>query len=84
MSDLITQAESLDTASDEFREIGREVIKEFITDMAYINLMGIPTTIPTNEYYFTNFPKQDNYYAVPYSWWSSAKEIVASIKPTGN
>ena len=84
VNDLITQAESLDTASDEFREIGREVIKEFITEMAYINLMGIPTTIPTNEYYFTNFPKQDNYYAVPYSWWSSAKEIVANIKATGN
>ncbi|MEZ4675761.1 MAG: hypothetical protein R2932_16165 [Caldilineaceae bacterium] len=46
-----------------------------------INMMNIPTTIPTNEYYFTGFP---NYYAVPYSWWSSAKEMVATVEPTGN
>ena len=29
----------------------------------------IPTTIPTNNYYWTNWPKQDNYYAEPYSCW---------------
>jgi peptide/nickel transport system substrate-binding protein len=83
VEELVTQAASMDITSEQFLENGREVIKEFITDMAYINLMGIPTTIPTNETYFTGFPKQDNYYAVPYSWWSSAKEIVANITPTG-
>jgi peptide/nickel transport system substrate-binding protein len=83
VDELVTKAASMDTTTEEFHEIGREVIKEFITDMAYINLMGIPTTIPTNESYWTNFPKQDNYYAVPYTWWSSAKMIVANIKPVG-
>lgn len=81
---LVRQAESMENTSEEFREIGRSIIKEFVTEMTYINIMGIPTTIPTNEFYWTNFPKQDNYYAVPYSWWSSAKEIVANIQPTGN
>jgi peptide/nickel transport system substrate-binding protein len=81
---LVRQAESMETTSEEFYEVGRSIIKEFVTEMAYINIMGIPTTIPTNEYYWTNFPKQDNYYAVPYSWWSSAKEIVSNIQPTGN
>ena len=84
VNDLVTKAVSIETTSEAFYNIGREVIKEFITDMAYINLMGIPTTIPTNQHYFTNFPKADNYYAVPYTWWSSAKEIVASVVPTGN
>ncbi len=83
VDELVTKAAAMDTTTEEFHDIGRQVIKEFITDMAYINLMGIPTTIPTNETYWTNFPKQDNYYAVPYSWWSSAKVIVANIKPTG-
>jgi peptide/nickel transport system substrate-binding protein len=46
-------------------------------------MMNIPTTIPTNEYYWAGFPKADNYYAVPYSWWSSAKEMVANIEATG-
>jgi peptide/nickel transport system substrate-binding protein len=45
--------------------------------------MNIPTTIPTNNYYWTNYPKQDNYYAEPYSWWSSFKMILQNIKPTG-
>lgn len=81
---LVREAEAMETTSEEFYEVGRSIIKEFVTEMAYINIMGIPTTIPTNEYYWTNFPKQDDYYAVPYSWWSSAKEIVANIQPTGN
>ncbi len=69
----------METTTEDFYAIGREVIKEFIKDIAYINLMDIPT----NETYWTNYPKQDNYYAVPYTWWSSAKEIVANTKPVG-
>lgn len=82
-ADLVAQAKQMETTSEEFLEIGREIIQQFVTDMAYINIMNIPTTIPTNDYYWTGFPKQDNYYAVPYSWWSSAKEMVANITPTG-
>jgi len=81
--DLIAEAQTIPIESERFREIGREVLKEFVKDMAYINIMNIPTTIPTNEYYWTNFPKQDNYYAVPYSWWSSTREMIVNIKPTG-
>jgi len=82
--DLVAEATQMEQGTEEFYEIGRSIIKEFVTDMSFINLMGIPTTIPTNETYWENFPKADNYYAVPYSWWSSAKEMVASVKPTGN
>jgi len=81
VEDLVTRAATMETTTEEFYEMGRQVVKEFVTDMAYLNLMGIPTTIPTNETYWTNFPKADNYYAVPYSWWSSAKVIVANIEP---
>lgn len=83
VDDLVHQAKQLETTTEEFRQIGREIIQQFVTDMAYINIMNIPTTIPTNEYYWTNFPKRDNYYAVPYTWWSSVKEIVVNIEPTG-
>jgi peptide/nickel transport system substrate-binding protein len=81
---LVLDSMSLETNTEEFYEIGRQIIQQFVTDMAYINIMDIPTTIPTNEYYWTGFPKLDNYYAVPYSWWSSAKEIVLNVQPTGN
>lgn len=80
---LVEQATRLPTDSGEFYEIGRSIMKEFVTEMAYINIMNIPTTIPTNDHYWTNFPKADNYYAVPYTWWSSFKKIVANVKPTG-
>jgi peptide/nickel transport system substrate-binding protein len=80
---LVREAESMETTTEEFFAVGRSIMQEFVKDMAYINIMNIPTTIPTNDYYWTGFPKQDNYYAVPYSWWSSAKEIVANIQPTG-
>lgn len=80
---LVEESLTLEQDSERFYEIGREIIQHVVTDMAYINVMNIPTTIPTNEYYWTNFPKQDNYYAAPYSWWSSAKEMVVNIEPTG-
>lgn len=81
---LVADSKSLEQNSEEFYENGRLIMKEFVKDMSWINMMNIPTTIPTNEYYWTGFPKADNYYAVPYSWWSSAKEMVANVKPTGN
>ena len=82
--DLLTESRAMDQSDPKFRENGRALLQEFVKDMAYINIMNIPTTIPTNEYYWTGYPKQDNYYAVPYSWWSSAKEMVLNVEPTGN
>ncbi|HXF63084.1 MAG TPA: ABC transporter substrate-binding protein [Caldilineaceae bacterium] len=81
--DLVAESKAMDQSDPKFQENGRAIIQEMVKDMAYINIMNIPTTIPTNETYWTNFPKQDNYYAVPYSWWSSAKEMVVNIEPTG-
>ncbi len=83
VNDLILDSRQLEPTTEEFYDIGRQVIQEFVTDMSYINIMNIPTTIPTNETYWTGWPKQDNYYAVPYSWWSSAKAILSNLEPTG-
>jgi peptide/nickel transport system substrate-binding protein len=80
---LIKSSTQMEENSPQFYENGRSIIQQFIKDMAYINLMNIPTTIPTNSYYWMNFPKQNNYYAAPYTWWSSFKMIVLHIQPTG-
>lgn len=80
--DLITRASSMDQSSPEFVDTGRQIIQQVIQNMEYINMMNIPTTIPTNGSYWTNFPKADNPYAVPYTWWSSFKKILVNIKPT--
>lgn len=83
VNDLVEQSKQLETTTEEFYDIGRQIIQEFVTDMAYINLMNIPTTIPTNNYYWTGWPKQDDYYAVPYSWWSSIKSVISRLEPSG-
>lgn len=80
---LIKSSSEMDTTSPQFIANGQAISKEFIKDMAYINLMNIPTTVPTNSYYWTNYPKQNNYYAAPYTWWSSAKVIMLHIQSTG-
>ena len=73
----------MDQSQPEYLQTGQQIIQEMIQQMVYINMMNIPTTIPTNETYWTNFPKMDNAYAVPYTWWSSFKKILVTIKPTG-
>lgn len=80
---LINKLEVTDPSKPEYITLVGDIQKIIVKNMAYISIMNIPTTIPTNNYYWTNFPKQDNYYAVPYSWWSSFKVILQKIKPTG-
>jgi peptide/nickel transport system substrate-binding protein len=80
---LAAEAQTLPHDAPRFQAIGQELLQEFTKDMAYITIMNIPTTIPTNEYYWSGFPKQENFYAVPYSWWSSTREMIINIKPTG-
>jgi peptide/nickel transport system substrate-binding protein len=80
---LIASAAAMDNSKPEFLQAGQQIVQEMIQNMMYINMMNIPTTIPTNETYWTNFPKADNAYAVPYTWWSSFKKILVTIKPTG-
>jgi hypothetical protein len=72
-----------DQSTPEFLQTGQEILKSIVQNMYYIDMMNIPTTIPTNETYWTNFPKGENGYAVPYTWWSSFKKILVNIKPTG-
>jgi peptide/nickel transport system substrate-binding protein len=81
--DLVAEGAKLPLDDPQFLEKGLEIAKLLTEDMQLINLMNIPTTIPTNKTYWTNFPKQDNFYAAPYTWWSSFKQTVVNIEPTG-
>jgi peptide/nickel transport system substrate-binding protein len=81
--DLVKASASMETTSDAFVQNGREVMKMLTDDMQVINLMNIPTTIPTNNTYWKNYPKAGNFYAAPYTWWSSFKKTLINIEPTG-
>ena len=80
---LIDTLVSIDPASEEYNQTVLEIQRILVADMVKINVMNIPTTIPTNNYYWTGWPKQDNYYAEPYSWWSCFKETLQNLEPTG-
>lgn len=80
---LIKSATSMDQSSSQFLATGRSVIKQMVQNMEYLNIMNIPTTIPTNDTYWTNFPTAENHYAAPYTWWSSFNMTLVHIKPTG-
>lgn len=80
---LVKKLTASDPSTADYKTTVAEIQKIIVTNMAYIDIMNIPTTIPTNNYYWTNYPKQNNYYAEPYSWWSSFKMILQNIKPTG-
>ena len=81
--ELVAEGSQLPLDDPKFVANGQEIALQIASEMQIINLMNIPTTIPTNSTYWTNFPKQDNFYAAPYSWWSSFKKAVVAIEPTG-
>lgn len=83
MDALIKTMTSVDPTTEEYRQSVLKIQRIIVENMAYLSIMNIPTTIPTNDYYWTNWPKQDNYYSEPYSWWSSFKQILLNIEPTG-
>jgi peptide/nickel transport system substrate-binding protein len=81
---LIATLVSIDPTTDEYNDTVLQIQRIIVENMAYISIMNIPTTIPTNNYYWDGWPKQDNYYAEPYSWWSSFKQTLQNLEPTGN
>ena len=83
MDEWVKTIVTLDPTTAEYKEFVLKIQRTITQNMAYISIMNIPTTIPTNDYYWTNWPKQDNYYSEPYTWWSSFKQILMNIQPTG-
>ncbi len=80
---LISDSAKLENTSEAFIANGQAIAKKLVEGMQVINIMNIPTTIPTNSHYWKNYTKQDNFYAAPYSWWSSFKKTLVNIEPTG-
>ena len=81
--DLVAEGATVPTDSERMVELGQEIQKIVVENMYMLPLMSIPTTIPTNNTYWTGYTKQDNFYALPYTWWSSFKKTLVNIEPTG-
>ncbi len=81
--ELVEAGAKVPTDDPKMAELGRDIQKIVVEEMYMLPLMSIPTTIPTNNTYWTNYTKADNFYALPYTWWSSFKKTVVNIEPTG-
>jgi peptide/nickel transport system substrate-binding protein len=81
--DIVQAAATVPSNSPEMVEMGQQIMQRMVEEMMLIPLMSIPTTIPTNNTYWTNYPKADNFYALPYTWWSSFKQTLVNIRPAG-
>ncbi|KZM49778.1 hypothetical protein OA90_12795 [Labrenzia sp. OB1] len=81
--DLVATGATVPTNDPKMAKLGRDIQKIVVEEMYMLPLMSIPTTIPTNSTYWTNYTKADNFYALPYSWWSSFKKTVVNIEPSG-
>ena len=81
--DIVQAAATVPSNSPEMVEMGQQIMRRMVEEMMLIPLMSIPTTIPTNNTYWTNYPKADNFYALPYTWWSSFKQTLVNIRPAG-
>lgn len=60
-----------------------QLMKVYVKDLPYISMFSSTQLVPTDDYYWTNFPTSTNNYNGPWWWWSSFKFIVPYIKPTG-
>lgn len=80
---LVQDSKSLEMDSAPFLANGQEIARKLTEGMQLINMMNIPTSIPTNKTYWKNYSKKDNFYAAPYTWWSSFKKTIINIEPTG-
>jgi peptide/nickel transport system substrate-binding protein len=58
-----------------------ELLKVFVAEMPFLPIFGSTVFIPTDDYYWTNFPNAENNYTGPWWWWSQFKYIVPYITP---
>jgi peptide/nickel transport system substrate-binding protein len=61
----------------------RQFMKLFVKDLPFIPMFASTQLVPTDDYYWTNFPTAENPYNGPWWWWSNFKFILPNIKSTG-
>jgi len=83
MDKVIEELAKTDWNSLKVRMLGMEGLKIAFEEMAGIPTCSYPGIACYNEYYWTNYPTQENPYCIPYHHWPNFKYMLPFLKPTG-
>lgn len=83
MDRIIEKTKATDFDDPKTIELGIEAIKLMVEGMPLIPMVGYNMFSPLDEYYWTNFPTEDNPYMLCESNWANYGFILPYLKPTG-
>ncbi|ACK42996.1 MULTISPECIES: ABC transporter substrate-binding protein [Dictyoglomus] len=83
MDKVIEKLAKTDWNSLKVRMLGMDGLKIAFEEMAGIPTCSYPGIACYNEYYWTNYPTQENPYCIPYHHWPNFKYMLPFLKPTG-
>ena len=80
---LVDDLGKLPTSDPKVHELGVEILKTLADECAWIPMFGTSKLVPTDNYYWTNYPDSENPYNGPWWWWSNFRYIMNEFKATG-
>ncbi len=80
LDDVIDQLAVIDPMSDEASPLYEKALTYFLEDMPAFPSIETLYSMPFNNTYFTNWPKEGNWYMVPFTWWDTFKWVLHGLK----
>ncbi|MDD3168582.1 MAG: ABC transporter substrate-binding protein [Eubacteriales bacterium] len=80
---LIAEMGTLDYNDTKNTELATQILKQMVIEMPCIPMYSSTMTLPTNSYYWTNYPTADNAYNGPWWWHTTFKYMLPEITSTG-
>lgn len=83
LDSLIEELGTLPSADPKVHELGVEILQTMADEAAWLPMFGTSKLVPTDNYYWTNYPDSENPYNGPWWWWSNFRFIMNEFTSTG-
>jgi peptide/nickel transport system substrate-binding protein len=80
-NDLVSEIGQLAPSDPKVATLARQALEIFLQDLPVIALAQRPEPHVTNTTYWTNWPTDDNPYAIPAAWAMSFHQVVIKLQP---
>jgi len=80
---MVEQLGKLPSADPQVHELGVQILQTLADECAWIPMFGTSKLVPTDNYYWTNYPDSANPYNGPWWWWSNFRYIMNEFQATG-